>query len=514
MKDVIRKGRKLWRVGRVEQSKPATQAPQNIKQLMGMDYARFAHLLPYRYFDEVDQLFINTESLGFACEVAPLAGANEEVINHIADMMKNKLDHTICIQVMLIGTHRVGELLDSWVSGYMDSDDTFKQLGISQYKYFKHAGVYGFHNKRQLNMPLRDYRCFIFVSKRSGYTKAQATHMVDLREEVMTELKNTGINHRRLEVNAFIQLIKNMIHHQAEDIHPIRVKHDRHRELNEQMVDPGFSIKVHANHLELQTGHETPCQVVALSLRELPDEIMLWSQADHFSNILKPNMGIPCPFIISVHFKCEPQDRSKLKALSKSNSYEKKANSPYAKLIPGTVQAAQDWKKIRDDLSGDAISLCKVYYNCLLFTSAELRREHLSRTLAAFRVNGLEMYSIKYQQLQSYLAMMPFVVEQGLWLDLSLLGRLNTMTTWNLTNMLPLVGEYKGSSQGVLAPTFRHQMACIDNFNPSLDNYNACICATSGSGKSVLSQAIIASILADKGKAWVIDLGQSYKKFL
>ena len=506
-----------------------TLSASELTHLMGMDYERFSHLLPYRYFDEEDQLFINTESLGFACEVSPLSGANEEIINGLADMIKNKLDHAVCMQVMLVGANKVGSLLESSLSGYCQSDDTFKELGLSQYRYLKHAAVHGFHNKRQMNMPLRDYRCFVFVSKRGGYSKAQAASLCDLRDDVVTEFKNAGLPSTPMDAAELVGLLKELINCRGKAVNPASVKLDQHKELHEQVVDPSFSLRVSPTHLESEVevvndktsespegrAEEEKTEIVSLSLRELPDEIALWAQADNFANIFKPNIGIPCSFVISIHFKCEPQDKSKMRSFRKANGYEKKANSPYAKLIPGTAQAAADWKKIRDELSTDTIQLCKVYYNCVLFTDSSHRREHVSQTLAAFRINGMDLYSIKYQQLQSYLAMMPFVAEQGLWHDLSILGRLNTMTTWNLANMLPLVAEYKGhqDGQGVIAPTFRHQAACIDNFSPSLDNYNVCITATSGSGKSVLSQSMIASVLADGGKAWVIDLGQSYKKF-
>jgi conjugal transfer ATP-binding protein TraC len=511
----IRRGRQIVRMSDDSNNNndDSNDSKIDLKALMGLDYKRFAHILPYRYFDDNDKLFINTESIGFACEVAPLAGANEEVINSIADMIKNKIDHNISVQVMLVGSGKTGHILDNVLEGYLSSDEVFKELGVSQYKYLKHASLRGFHNKRNYNMTIRDYRCFIFVSRKSGYNSGNAAKMCDLRVDIMTELKNAGLSNIKMDTFAFMALVKGLINHKPNDIYNEPSKIDQYRELNEQAVDPDFELTVHTEHLNIDSGEST--QVVSLSLKQLPDQIALWTQADNFSNIFKPNMGIPCPFVISVHFKCEPQERSKLKAFRKANGYEKKANSPYAKLIPGTVQAAEDWKKIRDDLSSDSVQLCKVYYNCVLFTDEEQRREHVSKTIAAFRVNGLELYSIKYQQLQSFLALMPFVLEQGMWQDLATLGRLNTMTTWNLTNMLPIVAEYKGSQQckGVLAPTFRHQAACIDNFDPGLDNYNVCISATSGSGKSVLSQTIIASVLADKGKVWVIDLGQSYKKF-
>ena len=437
------------------------------------------------------------------------------MINNIAELIKNKLDHTACVQVMLVRGNKIDPLLKGMLSGYCRSDPTFKELGLSQYRYLKHAAVHGFHNKRQMSMPLSDYRCFVFVSKRCGYHKAQVAGLCDLREDVMTECKQAGLANVEMNAVELIGLLKSFINCRAKEIHHEPIRLDHYKELHEQVVDPSFSLRVFQGHLESQVDGSDKTQIIALSLKELPDEIMLWAQADHFSNILKPNIGIPCPFVMSVHFKCEPKEKSKLKAFQKANGYEKKAHSPYAKLIPGTVQTAADWKKIRDDLSTDSIQLCKVYYNCILFTDETHRREHVSQTLAAFRINGLDLYLIKYQQLQSYLALMPFVVEQGLWHDLSMLGRLNTMSTWNLTNLLPLVAEYKGAQngQGVLAPTFRHQAACIDHFSPLLDNYNVCVTATSGSGKSVLSQSIIASVLADGGKVWVIDLGQSYKKF-
>src|SRR3990167_2752459 len=338
-----------------------------LSQLMGMDYARFSNILPYRYYDTDDQLFINDQSIGFGLELAPLAGANEEIIQAISELIKNKIKEDVCVQIMMFGSNKVGGQLSKF---------------------------------------------------------SESEKLKTLLDEENENKKN---------------------------------------EKTEKIV-------------------RSKSRIVSLSLKQLPDELALWTQADNFCNIFKPNHGINCPFLISVHFKCEPQERSKLKAYKKASGYEKKANSPYAKLIPGTVQAAQDWKKIRDDLSTNETKLCKAYFNCVLFTDEKNKKEHISNTISSFRLNNINLYVMRYLQLQSYLSILPFVVEQGLWFDLSLLGRLNTMTTWNLSNMLPIVAEYKGAqnSKGIFAPTFRHQAATIDLFNSNLDNFNACICATSG----------------------------------
>lgn len=515
---------------------------EELATLMGLDYARFSSILPYRYFDFDDELFINDQSIGFGLELAPLVGANEEIIHAISEMIKNKISDDICIQVMMVGNNKIGSVLSEFSAPYFNQGEIFNAIGRNQYAYLRHAAIKGFSNKRNISMQLKDYRCFLFASKRSGYSKREAAFLCDLRDSIKGELKNTGIPNLRLGIESFIELIHGLINPNQYRIDHQKFYFDKYGEIHEQCVSRNFFLHVDTDHLLIESetreklseneklsilnknkekrSQETKSTiskacVVSLSLMQLPDELALWAQADNFSNIFKPNHGINCPFVISVHFKCEPQERSKLKAYRKASGLEKKANSPYAKLIPGTVQAAADWKKIRDDLSSNETKLCKAYFNCILFTNEQDEREHVSNAISAFRLNNFDLYPVKFQHLQSFLSVLPFVVEQGMWFDLSILGRLNTMTTWNLSNMLPLVAEYKGAQhkRGIFAPTFRHQAAVIDLFDPSLDNFNACICATSGSGKSVLSQALITSVLADGGQAWVIDIGESYKKF-
>lgn len=52
----------------------------------------------------------------------------------------------------------------------------------------------------------------------------------------------------------------------------------------------------------------------------------------------------------------------------------------------------------------------------------------------------------------------------------------------------------------------------VDIFaNPS-GNYNGAIVGTSGSGKSFLVNEIVRRTLGTGGRAWIIDVGQSYKK--
>lgn len=327
--------------------------------LMGMDYGRFSSILPYRYFDNDDDLYINDQSVGFSLELCPLSGANEEIINAIAEMIKNKIKEDICVQIMMVGNNKVGMQLDNLKPDHHQDKKSkiFSILEKNQYAYLKHAAIKGFTNKRNISMQLKDYRCFLFASKKSGYSKRIAAELMDLRDEIKSELKNTGIPSSTIKVDQFLQLIFELINHNKNSIDYPFVRFDKNKTLNEQCVSPDFFMKIMPEGLHIESETRTPLSendkldslqedettssveknknisrtnlsIVSLSLKQLPEELALWTQADNFSNIFKPNHGINCPFVISVHFKCEPQERSKLKAFRKASGYEKKRTVP------------------------------------------------------------------------------------------------------------------------------------------------------------------------------------------
>jgi conjugal transfer ATP-binding protein TraC len=120
-------------------------------------------------------------------------------------------------------------------------------------------------------------------------------------------------------------------------------------------------------------------------------------------------------------------------------------------------------------------------------------------------------------QLQSFLATLPFMMSEGIFGDLKKAGRLKTLTTWNLANLLPLVADFKmcfSPRRGVLLSSFRNQINFFDMYSDFLptSNYNIAVAATSGAGKSFLVQNILSYVLSMKGRCFVIDLGHSYRK--
>lgn len=92
------------------------------------------------------------------------------------------------------------------------------------------------------------------------------------------------------------------------------------------------------------------------------------------------------------------------------------------------------------------------------------------------------------------------------------LQRERTMSTTQATVCLPLFAEWKAAAAPVVPLISRTgQIMNFDMF-ASQTNFNCCIAAQSGSGKSFLVNEIVVNLLATGAQCWIIDIGRSYKK--
>ena len=79
-------------------------------------------------------------------------------------------------------------------------------------------------------------------------------------------------------------------------------------------------------------------------------------------------------------------------------------------------------------------------------------------------------------------------------------------------NFLPFQGEYRGGpTRGVLLSGRR---GGLFNFSPfdSKTNFNMVVAGESGSGKSVLMQALMCSTLSRSGRVFILDVGRSFER--
>ncbi|MFW9274143.1 TraC family protein, partial [Glaesserella parasuis] len=69
-------------------------------------------LIPFRFYDEDNNLFVNSDSVGFIIEAQPLIGANENLVNGLTRMLQNNLPREHHLQVTMLGSQAIQEKLE------------------------------------------------------------------------------------------------------------------------------------------------------------------------------------------------------------------------------------------------------------------------------------------------------------------------------------------------------------------------------------------------------------------
>lgn len=123
-------------------------------------------------------------------------------------------------------------------------------------------------------------------------------------------------------------------------------------------------------------------------------------------------------------------------------------------------------------------------------------------------------------QMMGLLTALPMEASAGLMADVRLARRSFTLTRTAAAHFLPLFAEYQGTGPRadqmrptplLLLASRRGELFGVDPFANPNGNYNAVVAGTSGSGKSVLAQETVLSMLATGARVWVFDIGKSYQ---
>ena len=100
--------------------------------------------------------------------------------------------------------------------------------------------------------------------------------------------------------------------------------------------------------------------------------------------------------------------------------------------------------------------------------------------------------------------------------DFISLGKSKKQLSWTASNLIPLIGEYKGNciGKGMLLSGRRGQLFNWSPFFNEEGNYNVSVVGKSGSGKSFFMQELIVALSGSGCKVFVIDDGYSFEQTL
>ena len=486
-----------------------------------MNFPQFSRLLPYRDYDAQTGLFMNDKTMGFMLEAQPINGANETIVSSLENLMRTKLTREVPLAIHLVSSPLVGQDIQYGLRELSWTGEEADKFNAITRAYYLRAAEEGFPLPEHLNLPLtlRNYRVYFSccVPRKRG-SKASVMELENQVKIIRASLQGAQIVTRGVDADAFIRIVAEMVNHNPDALYTKDRELDPLKDLNYQCVDDSFDLKVKADHMTLglrENGKNSAARIMNFQLTRNPEMAFLWNTADNYSNLLSPELSISSPFILTLILSVEDQVKAQNEANLKFIDLEKKSKNSYAKFFPSVVQEAKEWGDLRQRLASSQSSLVSYFLNITVFCrdEQEIALNVEQDVLNSFRKNGFELISPRFNQIRNFLANLPFIAGGGLFKQLKASGVVQRAESFNVANLLPVVADSPLATAGLLAPTYRNQLAFIDLFSKGMGNtnFNMAVCGTSGAGKTGLIQPLIRSVIDSGGFAVVFDMGDGYK---
>lgn len=506
------------KLGETSGIKPASlQDFERAQELLHADLPSIKSILPYGFVNE-EGLFVNRNSMGFGFNLLPMAGADESLAKTLAELFKNKLTAGTDCTVLLYKQPWLLKSLEQNYQHILQRGDIYSELAKLNLNYHLNAIASGYKNERNIPASLCDYQGFLFISRqRAPEVEAE---LLALREDFASELKVAGFSFSPCEAYEFKVLMRALISPNFnEQSWPDVTDIEPEAFLNEGIANPStvYAIEDSAINLSLldKDGQMQKAKIVNCEITSFPkSEFALWQTPDLFANLLRPEQGIQCPFLISFTIRGVNQEKMRTSAKARAKSLRANNNSIQTFMNPGMNEETAEWQFVHEEASKGELHLYPTFYNLTLYTSGEKEREHVAKAIASFRQMGFSLVQSRCKQWLRFLGSLPFILTDNLFSSLELLGLTKKLSNANVANLLPVVADFKGASGGLILPTYRHQLFYLDSFDDRslpITNYNSLIVASPGSGKSFFQQAQILDGLSRGQQIFVIDLGESYK---
>ena len=498
-------------------------APVSIKdqhraqKLVEVDLPSFKNVLPYESIDAED-IFINRTTAGFGLHVLPASGADESLMKSMAELFKTKLPIGVDCTVMLYKHHYIGGELSRNFEPILKKGGIYAELARQSIDFHLKAVKNGYPNGRNVPAQLADYRCYFFLSmKKNGDFQ---TRLSLLRDDWASELKVAGLAFERVGKFDFQRLLRTLTSPNLNDIEWPEIEEDGAL-IRDSIVDPSTIVEVFDRGMDfsttdimgdVQTVRAVQCELSGYPKKHTP--WALWQTPDLFANLMHPEHGIQCPFVISFTIRGANQERLRATAKRRAKSLSDNLNAVQLFINPGLRDELEEWSIVHDEGSKGNLEIFPTFYNVMLLTTEAKAREHTAKAISAFRQCEFTLTPAPCKQWLRYLGCLPFLLSEGLFGSFELMGMTKPLSHYNVANLLPIVAEFKGSRSGLILPTYRHQLFFYDPFddkNLPITNYNRLTVASSGSGKSFFQLALLQEAQSRDHLTFVIDLGGSYK---
>jgi len=458
------------------------------------------------YDDDHHLLLLADSSIGFGFICRPLTGADHSVSARVNVLLNQDWPTETLLQVSLWTSPDIEEALAVMQTRRLKQQKpTYKTMTGACIDFLRQ----GTNNPPESISGARLRRSHVLVTVKLPLanprpSEAEIRRATELQLATQQSLSTIGLYPEVLNANQYVRLLNTLLNWNPDAGWKDRVvpECDPAQVIRDQLLDYDNALQTDEKGVWL--GQK---RVKTLSAKRTPDHFYFGSAKSYLGDILSGTRGIRQNTLISLTLHYPDAESTRTRQEGVRQFITNQVNTPIARFLPALVQRKHHFD-VLFDAYGDGDRPIRSYFGVVLFCDAPDEAAAISNARVYFRELGFQLLEDKFFCLPLFLNCLPFGAERSAIADLK---RYRTLATRHAIPLLPLFGDWAGTGTPTLNFVSRNGEHMAVSLFDTTGNYNLCIAAESGKGKSFLTNEIIVSYLTEGAQIWAIDVGRSYE---
>lgn len=470
---------------------------------------RASSLLTPLAYDPKDKLFfLSDKTIGFGYLCQPLSGADTKVKDRLGVLLNDDWPTDTILQISMVSSPDIQPEMMRMRSLRLGQEDSLMRETVEERARFLMECTQKPVDTRT-GLLVRDF--WLVVTCKIPFSgdepsEREIERMNKVRLSLLQGLDTVGLAPEAMTRHDYLQTMSCILNHgeNATWRQPGRMEADDDKMLRDQVFDYDTDLRVDNKGLWLGKT-----RVTMLSVKRYPQRIHFGHAASYIGDVMQGVRGIRGPFMITatIHFPSPPTVKDKLG--TKRQWTINQCYGPMLKFLPVLAQKKEDFDVLYQAFE-DGHRPARLYLSVGLFNNdIDSATMAVSNLMSYWGELGFHLLPDNFFALPFFLNSLPFGADRVAMNDLM---RYKTMATKHIVPLLPIFADWKGTGTASMQFISRNGQLINNCLFDSGSNYNTCIAAQSGSGKSFLVNDIISSYLSQNGRCWVIDVGRSYEK--
>ncbi len=458
---------------------------------------QFSEFLPYRAYDPQNHAYHNMdESIGFLWECVPLVHADDHIFDILSGLLNSVFPEGAVLQFILYADPHIKPIMDGYKQIKIRNNDLSEKT-IKNTMDFYMDGTKGV--KKLRGTPVRNFR--LFVALKLPKAKKEKINYLDIRDSVHETLKGIYLSPELISPAVLINMLSRVFNGDA----TYTEGYDTKREINKQIILSETPVRSKWDRIILGNKH-LRCMTVKKMVDQMDDLTFNYLTGDIWG-VQGDNNQINTPFLFTVNVIFNPL----------STKLHTKCNFVLQQQGVGSfapsLQRKKDeymWATGQIEQGVNFVRIMPMLWH--IADSEEQSREAAARVKRIWQSRGFVIQEDRGILKILWLAALPF----GLYTHdraVDYIDRDFICQPKVAARCLPIQADFNGGGAPYnLFVGRKGQLINFDLFAPVSENFNALITATSGSGKSFLTNSLCYNYYTAGSLIRIVDIGGSYKK--